>query len=75
MLIERICPDLAPALRQSFAMPFKVDDAVHALVVYGDCAFLLGALFVIPIAFTASLGLDVVRFVIRQRKYWGKHGT
>jgi hypothetical protein len=77
MLIERICPGLVPAIRQVFAVPqlVNVDDAVRALVTFGDCALGLGALLVVLSVFTAWIGLDVVRFIRRQRIHWGKNAA
>jgi hypothetical protein len=69
MFIERICPGLVPAIKEAFAMLslVNVDDLVRGLLAFGDLCIVIGALLVVSVAFVASVGLDVVRFVRGQR--------
>ena len=77
MLIERVCPGLVSAIRQAFAAPelVKVDDAVSALVTFGDCVFAMGVLSVLLVALVVWLVCDVIRFVRRELAYWRKHAA
>jgi len=77
MLIEHIFPGVVPGIRHVFAVHelVNVDDAVRALVTYGDCAFGMGVLSVFLVYVVGWLALDVVRFVRSQWKYWRKHAA